>query len=322
MARDIVQSALLEAKRAREVAMENAKDVLIESLSPRLERALDAKFNRLHEEDEIRTDGEVVHADVEGDEDEWVDGSVAGEASGSELTEDDEFEDDEDIEVDAADAEAEIEVEPDYDLGDEEVEENDEWGGDKGDESSSHRDYESVYIDDDEDLDIDVDDEDDDVELDIESFFIEDDEEDEDVEDTFESYRPRRRRTRKSRTSSLKVENTKLRKAYGILRKELRESNLFNVKLSHALRLLESNGGALTGKQRKRIVSTLDRAKTVREAHLIAKSIHESLKVAEGTPRRKRIHESASRKNKAASLIRESAGGPTDRWSRLAGITS
>ena len=304
MARDIVQSALLEAKRAREVAMENAKDVLIESLSPRLERALDAKFNRLHEEDEIRNDGEVVHADIEGDEDEWIDGSEAGEATGAELTEDDYYEDDDEIEVPAADAEAEIAAEPDYDYDDEEVEEDD-------------------------DLDVDIEEDDDeDIELDIESFFETDDEEMEededeiDVEDTFESYRPRRRRTRKSRTSSLKVENTKLRKAYGILRKELRESNLFNVKLSHALRLLESNGGALTGKQRKRIVSTLDRAKTVREAHLIAKSIHESLKVAEGTPRRKRIHESASRKNKAASLIRESAGGPTDRWSRLAGITS
>ena len=30
MARDVVQNALLEAKRAREVAMENAKDVLID----------------------------------------------------------------------------------------------------------------------------------------------------------------------------------------------------------------------------------------------------------------------------------------------------
>ena len=184
MARDIVQSALLEAKRAREVAMENAKDVLIESLSPRLERALDAKFNRLHEEDEIRTDGEVVHADVEGDEDEWVDGSVAGEATGAELTEDEYYEDDDEIEVPAADAEAEIEVEPDYD---EEVEENDEWGGNKGDESRSDRDFESVEEDD--DLDIDVDDEDDDVELDIESFFNEaDEEEDEDVEDVEDTF--------------------------------------------------------------------------------------------------------------------------------------
>ena len=182
-------------------------------------------------------------------------------------------------------------------------------------------------MDDDEDLDIDIDEDDDeDVELDIESFLDEDEEEieeDEDVEDTFESYRPsRRRRSRRPRNSGLKVENSKLRKANKILTKELRESNLFNVKLSHALRLIESNGGALTGRQRRRIVSTLDRAKTVREAHLIAKSINESLKVADGTPRRRRIHETASRKNKAASLLKENANSTSARWARLAGITS
>jgi len=346
MARDIVQSALLEAKRAREVAMENAKDILIESLTPRLERVLSTKLNRISEEDAeleklttddgddlVRDDDGGVFAgdvpdDVEGDAEEWADGSNAGESAGSDdLTEDDEYGgdkgdesrsrrdyeenfdlDEDDIAADDAEDVEDVEGDYDYELG-----ENDEYGGDKGDESRSRRDYEEH-----DELDIDVEEDDD---VDIEDTFETSYEEDEEEElgEVFSRARSRKARPRMN-VRKLVSEHKALRKANRILTKELRESNLFNVKLSHALRLLESNGGALTGNQRKRIVSSLDRAKTVREAHLIARSIHESLKVAEATPRRKRIHESASRKTRVASLLNE--GGAPNRWAALAGITS
>lgn len=300
MAKDIVQNALLEAKRAREVAMENAKDILIESLSPRLERVLNDKFNNLSEEEEEVGVGDRPEDANDRDEESWAGGDEAGEADGDNITEEEDDLEEDDIDVDAEDAEAVEDVEPDY--AEEGVYEDDE----EADEDED--------VDDDE---VAVDVEEDDEELDLEGLFYEEEDEDEleedgdvDVEDTFES-------RDHSHTEIVKERNA-LRKANKILTKELRESNLFNVKLSHALRLLESNGGALTGKQRKSIVSSLDRAKTVREAHLIARSIHESLKVANESPRRKRIHESASRKTRVAPLLNEDTG--TDRWAALAGI--
>ena len=344
MARDIVQNALLEAKRAREVAMENAKDILIESLSPRLERVLNDKFRAIAEEDEVRVDDGAVAADVDsdGDADEWADGAAAGEATGVDLTEtEDELDPDYDYELEndeyggdkGDESRSRRDYEEDIDI-DEPAEvdldvENDEYGGDKGDESKSRRDYEEAYVYEDEDeLDIDIEEDDEyggdkgdesrsrrDYE---ENFDLDEDDEEDELEEIINRHLGRKNESRNAR--KIVKERNALRKANKILTKELRESNLFNVKLSHALRLLESNGGALTGNQRKSIVASLDRAKTVREAHLIARSIHESLKVAEAAPRRKRIHESASRKTRVAGLINETTG--TDRWSKLAGITS
>tara|TARA_R110002060_G_scaffold73077_1_gene81858 strand:- start:1248 stop:2252 length:1005 start_codon:yes stop_codon:yes gene_type:complete len=184
MARDIVQEAVEQAEAMKEAAYENAKSVLVNAMSTNLKAAVSEAIG-----DKITEDGNPKGAnlnvnydpeglkDLEGDDltDEG-DGPAIVEAG---VDEGDEY---------GGGKGDESRSHRDYEGDDDEEDENegDEFGGDKGDESKSRRDYEAALeADDDEESDIDIDiDADDDEEEDIDEVLeiIEDDDDDEDVD--------------------------------------------------------------------------------------------------------------------------------------------
>ena len=182
MAKDIVQEAVEQAEAMKEAAYENAKSILVDAMSTNLKAAVSEAIGEKITEDgnpkganlNVNYDPEGLK-DLEGDDltDEG-DGPAIVEAG---IDEDDEY---------GGDKGDESRSHRDYEGDDEDENENDEYGGDKGDESRSDRDYEAALEDEDEDDAIDVDiDVDDDEEEDIDEVLeiIEDeDEDDEDVD--------------------------------------------------------------------------------------------------------------------------------------------
>jgi hypothetical protein len=181
MARDIVQEAVEQAEAMKEAAYENAKSILVDAMSTNLKAAVSEAIG-----DKITEDGNPKGAnlnvnydpeglkDLEGDDltDEG-DGPAIVEAG---VDEGDEY---------GGGKGDESRSHRDYEGDDDEEDENegDEFGGDKGDESKSRRDYEAALeADDDEDVDIDVDVDDDEEDIDEVLEIIEDEDEDDDAD--------------------------------------------------------------------------------------------------------------------------------------------
>ena len=182
MAKDIVQEAVEQAEAMKEAAYENAKSILVDAMSTNLKAAVsEAIGEKITEDGNPKGANLNVNYDPEGLKD--LDGDdLTDEGDGPAIVEAGIDEDDEY----GGDKGDESRSHRDYEGDDEDENENDEYGGDKGDESRSDRDYEATLEDDDEDDAIDIDiDVDDDEEEDIDEVLeiIEDeDEDDEDVD--------------------------------------------------------------------------------------------------------------------------------------------
>ena len=181
MARDIVQEAVEQAEAMKEAAYENAKSVLVDAMSTNLKAAVSQAIGENIDEAGNPKGADVnVNYDPEGiqklDGDDLTDEGDGPAIIEAGLEEDDEY---------GGGKGDESRSRRDYEGDDEEDEnEGDEYGGGKGDESRSRRDYEAALEgddDDDEDADIDVDidvDDDDDEDIDEVLEIIEDDDED------------------------------------------------------------------------------------------------------------------------------------------------
>jgi len=185
MARDIVQEAVEQAEAMKEAAYENAKSVLVDAMSTNLKAAVSQAIGENIDEAGNPKGADVnVNYDPEGiqklDGDDLTDEGDGPAIIEAGLEEDDEY---------GGGKGDESRSRRDYEGDDEEDEnEGDEYGGGKGDESKSRRDYEAALEgddDDEEDADIDVDiDVDDDDDEDIEEVLeiIEDEDDDEDLD--------------------------------------------------------------------------------------------------------------------------------------------
>ena len=183
MAKDIVQEAVEQAEAMKEAAYENAKSVLVDAMSTNLKAAVsEAIGEKVNEAGTPKGASVNVNYDPEGLKDlegddltDEGDGPAIVEAG---IDEDDEY---------GGDKGDESRSHRDYeDEDDEDENEGDEYGGGKGDESRSRRDYEAALeADDDEEADIDIDvdvDDDEDEDIDEVLEIIEDDDEDDDVD--------------------------------------------------------------------------------------------------------------------------------------------
>ena len=122
----------------------------------------------------------------------------------------------------------------------------------------------------------------------------------------------------------LKVRLERHAEAVETLRTQLTEMNLFNAKLLYVNRLLQDRD--LTDAQRRNIVESLDRARSLREVKLLYKGLSESIgnrKAARQTV----VNESARGPSpttrplaSSAPRLDESAGVEVHRWALLAGI--
>ena len=184
MAKDIVQEAVEQAEAMKEAAYENAKSILVDAMSTNLKAAVsEAIGEKITEDGNPKGANLNVNYDPEGLKD--LDGDdLTDEGDGPAIVEAGIDEDDEY----GGDKGDESRSHRDYEGDDEDENEGDEYGGGKGDESRSHRDYEAALeADDDEEADIDVDidvddDEDDDEDIDEVLEIIEDEDEDADVD--------------------------------------------------------------------------------------------------------------------------------------------
>ena len=181
MAKDIVQEAVEQAEAMKEAAYENAKSILVDAMSTNLKAAVsEAIGDKINEDGNPKGANLNVNYDPEGlknpegdDLTDEGDGPAIVEAG---VDENDEY---------GGDKGDESRSHRDYEDDDDEDEnEGDEYGGGKGDESRSDRDYEAALEDEDEDdaidIDIDVDDDDDeDEDIDEVLEIIEDEDEDE-----------------------------------------------------------------------------------------------------------------------------------------------
>ena len=183
MARDIVSEAVKQAEAMKSAAYENAKSVLVEAMSTNLKAAVtEAIDEKIDDAEVVATEDVVDEASIEEgddyggnkgdesksrrdfeedeDEEEIADDAYdvdddAGDEEGEEdldemdieevieiIEDDEDDDDDEEIDID-------VDVDSDEDDDDDDVdeaayEEDEEYGGNKGDESRSKRDYESA----------------------------------------------------------------------------------------------------------------------------------------------------------------------------------
>ena len=189
MAKDIVQEAVEQAEAMKEAAYENAKSVLVDAMSTNLKAAVsEAIGEKVNEAGTPKGASVNVNYDPEGLKD-LVGDDLTDEGDGPAIIEAGVDEGDEygGDKGDESRSHRDYEDENEDEDEDEDELEGDEFGGGKGDESRSRRDYEAALeADDDEEADIDIDvdvDDDEDEDIDEVLEIIEDeDEDDEDVD--------------------------------------------------------------------------------------------------------------------------------------------
>jgi hypothetical protein len=314
MAKDIVQEAVEQAEAMKEAAYENAKSVLVDAMSTNLKAAVSEAIG-----DKINEDGNPKGADL----------NVQYDPSGQDKLDGDDL-------TDEGDGPAIIEAGMD---------ENDEYGGDKGDESRSHRDYEDedeadeATLEDEEDddaevdVDIDVDDdEDEDEDIDEVLEIIEDEDEDEedvdvdvDVDEDEDLLHPEdadegeKYEAAIKENRQLRKENRRYEKALTFLKKRIDEVNLFNARLAAASDMMRKI--SLTKDEKQKVIEHFDRARTVGEVKRTYRALSEGYRASNRSVKKQRV----ARPNIQSVLTEDQKKQNTnqsqfDRMSELAGL--
>jgi len=316
MAKDIVQEAVEQAEAMKEAAYENAKSVLVNAMSTNLKAAVSEAIG-----EKIEETGNPKGSDL----------NVQYDPSGQEKLDGDDL-------TDEGDGPAIVEAG---------VDEDEEYGGNKGDESRSDRDYEAALEGDDDDdddeeetidVDIDVDsdddDEEDDDDLDEVLEIIEDEDEEEIADDAYavddddtdeegeEDLEERGMMMKKMEASikenrQLRRENRRYEKALTFLKKRIDEVNLFNSRLAAASDLMRKV--SLRKGEKERVVEHFDKARTVGEVKRTHKALAEGYTAANRSVKKQRV----ARPNVQSVISEEqkqAQGGTFDRLTELAGL--
>ena len=316
MAKDIVQEAVEQAEAMKEAAYENAKSVLVNAMSTNLKAAVSEAIG-----EKIEETGNPKGSDL----------NVQYDPSGQEKLDGDDL-------TDEGDGPAIVEAG---------VDEDEEYGGNKGAESRSDRDYEAALEGDDDDdddeeetidVDIDVDsdddDEEDDDDLDEVLEIIEDEDEEEIADDAYavddddtdeegeEDLEERGMLAKKMEASvkenrQLRRENRRYEKALTFLKKRIDEVNLFNARLAAASDLMRKV--SLTKGEKERVVEHFDKARTVGEVKRTHKALAEGYTAANRSVKKQRV----ARPNVQSVISEEqkqAQGGTFDRLAELAGL--
>ena len=328
MAKDIVQEAVEQAEAMKEAAYENAKSVLVNAMSTNLKAAVSEAIG-----DKINEDGNPKGANL----------NVNYDPEGLKNPEGDDLTDEGDgpaiIEagVDEGDEYGggkgdESKSRRDYEDDDEDENEGDEYGGGKGDESRSDRDYEAALEDEDDeefDVDIDVDDDDDEDIEEVLEIIEDEDEDDEDVDvdvdvDEDEDVEERGMLNKKVEAAikenrQLRRENRRYEKALTFLKKRIDEVNLFNARLAAASDMMRKV--TLTKDEKERVIEHFDRARTVSEVKRTYRALAEGYRASNRRVRKQRI----SRPNVQSVLTEDqknqnSNQSQFDRMAELAGL--
>ena len=276
---DILKEAIADAKAVREVALSNAKAALEEAFTPRLQSMLSAKLSEELEED----------LNEEEETNESVEETTIEEASFDEMMnyDEDKDSDDEGYKMESMDEEinleeilAELELdeggatEPTFMEGEEEIAE-----GEKEEELEEAKDED---LDEGFDLDALLE------ELDgLDHGLDEAKEEDLDEakkDDLDEAKEEDLDEAKDKELEETKKELEETNKALTTVRAELNEVNLLNSKLLYVNRIFKAN--TLNESQKLRVVESLDKAGTAKEAKLIYETIKDTFNISKGEKRK------------------------------------
>ena len=341
----LLDEVVAEATTVRDSAIESAKVLIAEAITPQLQ---DVFAGRLREEEELdddphrkepteydqgtNTDDTYTESEEFGDE--YDDEEDVDEAD------DIEFDDEEEIDVEESDDmefddEEEVEFEEADDFVDDEIEGEDDIDAEieellrelePADDEEDFEDIptESDEFDDEEEIDLDV--EEDFGNWDIDEIYLVDEEEELDDDPHRKEPTEYDLGTNKDDTyEALNVKLTESREVNNYLLKELKNVNLFNSKLTFACKLLSEE--SFTKPQKLKIVESLDRAKTVDEVKLIYTSLMETYRTGRRKSK-KTLSEGASKtvrklgKSKEEKEVISEAGmdNLSNRFQVLAGI--
>ena len=298
MAKDILKEAIADAKAVREVALANAKAALEEAFTPKLQSMLSAKLSEeLDEEinEEEETNESVEETTIEEDS---FDEMYGYEEDKEKMDPDDEMymgKSSMEEEIDLEEILAELELEEGEEVSEEPVAEGEEEEiaeGEKDEleengpiynaEEANRVGYQADYVNEDFDLDAlleeldgldEAKDDDDDKKMEeSKDEELEEAKKDDDKE-MEESVNPL-----KAELDEAKDELEETKKAYEAVRNELNEVNLLNSKLLYVNRIFKAN--QLNESQKLRVVETLDKAGTTKEAKLIYETIKDTFTIS------------------------------------------
>jgi len=294
MAKDILKEAIADAKAVREVALANAKAALEEAFTPKLQSMLSAKLSEeldeeINEEEEtnegvedttieettieedsfdemVNTDEEAADPDDEGYMGKSMDEEIDLEEILSEL----ELEESEEVSEDTV-AEGEEEIaEGEEELAEGEEEELEEMQVTYTADTANRADYKAEYVNEDFDLDALLEELDG---LDEVKDEVKEEELEESKEEVEETVNPLQ-----SELEEAKDELEETKSALETVRAELNEVNLLNSKLLYVNRIFKAN--QLDEAQKLRVVETLDKAGTAKEAKLIYETIKDTFTIS------------------------------------------
>ena len=281
MAKDILKEAIADAKAVREVALANAKAALEEAFTPKLQSMLSAKLSEeLKDDEEIE---ENVTEETTIDEIDDIE-EVVGMDTDEQLDE----------EIDLEEILNELELEEgevsNEDTIDEVKDEDEEEAIEElNSPAQSHDEVANVLVTADmvhEGGEFDLD-----ALLEEINSLDENDEDDEDVKEV---------KVKKEAVNPLANELKETQAALSTVQNELNEVNLLNSKLLYVNRIFKVN--TLDDAQKLRVVETLDKAETAKEAKLIYETIKDTFTISKGkktTPQRS-IREGLGMASKAA----------------------
>ena len=293
MAKDILKEAIADAKAVREVALSNAKAALEEAFTPKLQSMLSAKLSEELDEDlnEEETNESVEETTIEEDSfDEMI-----------KYGEDDQDPDDEgymgksmEEEINLEEILAELESEEGETSekpvaeGEEEIaeseEELEEMQVTYDAETANRAGYQADYVNEDFDLDALLE------ELDGLDEAKDDDEVNEAKNDD-EVNEAKKDDDEVNEAKDKELEETKkeleeTNKALTTVRAELNEVNLLNSKLLYVNRIFKAN--TLNESQKLRVVESLDKAGTAKEAKLIYETIKDTFNISKDAKQTKK----------------------------------
>ena len=299
MAKDILKEAIADAKAVREVALANAKAALEEAFTPKLQSMLSAKLSEELDEDlneEEETNESVEETNIEeasfdemmkyGEDDQDDDEGYMGKSMEEEIDLEEilaelELEEGEATEEPVAEGEEEEIAES----NEEELEEN---GPIYNAEEANRVGYQADYVNEDFDLDALLE------ELDG----LDEAKDDDEVNEAKEDDEVNEAKDKELEETKNELEETK--KAYEAVRAELNEVNLLNSKLLYVNRIFKAN--TLNESQKLRVVESLDKAGTAKEAKLIYETIKDTFNISKGNKQTKKssIKEGLGMASKAA----------------------
>ena len=310
MAKNILKEAIADAKAVREVALANAKAALEEAFTPKLQNMLSAKLSEDLDEGEYYEDGDE---DIDLGELDMSDEDETDLELGEEVM--DNKEDSMDEEIDLEEILNELEEAEGDDSEEEEIEEIHRVGqpnyrGDGVHDVLNRASDINDNLAESEEFDLDsllkeindLDENDDDEEI-VE---IEDDE-----KEKVEEVRGCGCNEEKNMIHNLRKQIRESKNAYNTVKSELNEVNLLNSKLLYVNRIFKANN--LDDAQKLRVVETLDKAGSTKEAKLIYETIRNTFTISKDKKskpvRKKPIRENLTRKRKgmASKAIKTSA---------------